>query len=223
MNEFTIMIKLGKDVNVNLKKTAKKVMETEFPGLWQQATATVEQLVELQEKLIEELKTSKNLLPQSFEELKEEEAQLRLMDYIRLRSLFAFAEGLSKLIDEQCRDVVERNIEKDRDATDTAKRALKNTLEKASTFPYDEVGADRVNGFFRLNQLKESFKDRMDFLVFKIMDGKVARTWSFRDIAGTIVNQGLSQSLWEDAVEDDVPVNTTIEGLLSDNEIIRTN
>ena len=206
------MIKLGK--NVKLDITVEDVMANDFPELWQSAKEVVEKLVKLQGKLIEELKTCEKQLPKSFEELKEEEAQMRLMDYIRLRSLSAFAEELSKLIDEQCRNLVNSKNENDQDAVDTAMGDLKHTLESASAFPFDEIAADRVNGFFRLNELLKMFLPRLEFMVFT--------EWSYRDITGAITDRGLSHvGLWKAAINDTVPKCSSISGLLADNEIIR--
>ena len=77
---------------------------------------------------------------------------------------------------------------------------------------------DRVSGLHRLSAVTYKFKSRMDFGVFKSEKG----LWSFHDIMGTIINQGLSDAnMLHDAINDIPPTSGSVTELLDDDVMRR--
>ena len=81
-------------------------MATDYQQLWEGAQKYVEYLNQVQARIIEVLPKYKSLLPNEFDELKEEKAQMNLLNYIRLCSIYTFADKAFQTIDKLCRDLV---------------------------------------------------------------------------------------------------------------------
>ena len=207
-------LKVGKDTKVNTSYTAKEVMSNDYPELWNTAKELVDYLSTFQSKLDKEITACKNCLPNSFDELNKQEAQGCFSNYIRLRSLYAFSYKLWKLIDKQCRNLAYMENEKDQEGIDEAKEDLQETLNAASTIPFESILDDHVSGLLRLKDMNDRFKEKSILNVFK--------NWSFGDVIGTIGNNGLlNEVLWRAAVEDVVPDSMRIGELLPDDDMIR--
>ena len=81
--------------------TRREMMQEYQSDLWNRAEAVASNLLDLQKKVVNMLSEAKRLLPGNHEELKGAEAQTNFVNYIRLRSLYAFAEKIWKVIEEQ--------------------------------------------------------------------------------------------------------------------------
>jgi hypothetical protein len=156
-------------------------------------------------------------LPNEFIELKGEKAQTNLLNYIRLCSIYTFADKAFQAIDELCRDLVDSKGKHDQEGIDDLIQkivALSNTL-------LDDIITDDVTGFLRLSAKWQEFREKSiisDWIVFKLEGG----TWSFADIVGTIDNQGMcDEGLWHDAIQNKDPKAVSVGTLLDSNEMIR--
>ena len=194
--------------------TRKEILQEYQSGLWNRAEAVASDFLDLQKKVVEMLPEAKRLLPKNHEELKEEEAQANFVNYIRLRSLYAFAERIWKVIEEQCRKLAEAE-NNDEYLIEDAITALDKTLGVAETIPFEKLIDQKAFGLDEMNKLLLRFEnDPYDFQVFQ--------NWSFRDIMGTITNCGLMyEGLLSDALSDNIPSSPSIGQLLADDKPIR--
>ena len=194
--------------------TRKEILQEYQSGLWNRAEAVASDFLDLQKKVVEMLPEAKRLLPKNHEELKEEEAQANFVNYIRLRSLYAFAERIWKVIEEQCRKLAEAE-NNDEYLIEDAITALDKTLGVAETIPFEKFIDQEASGLDELNKLLLRFENNShDFQVFN--------NWSFLDIMGTITNCGLMyEGLLSDALSDNIPSSPSIGQLLADDKPIR--
>ncbi|MBQ6195458.1 MAG: hypothetical protein IJK43_13760 [Prevotella sp.] len=188
-------------------------MATDYQQLWEGAQKYVEYLNQVQARIIEVLPKYKSLLPNEFDELKEEKAQMNLLNYIRLCSIYTFADKAFQAIDELCRDLVDSENKHDQEGIDDLIQkivALCNTLQ-------DDIITDDITGFQRLCAKWQKLREKSiipDWIVFK--------HWSFGDIVGTINNQGMcDEGLWRDATQNKDPEAVSIGTLLDSDEMIR--
>ena len=194
--------------------TRKEILQESYTSLWNRAEAVASDFLDLQKKVVEMLPEAKRLLPKNHEELKEEEAQANFVNYIRLRSLYAFAERIWKVIEEQCRKLAEAENSA-RELIEDSKGALDKTLGVAETIPFEKLIDQKAFGLDEMNKLLLRFEnDPYDFQVFQ--------NWSFRDIMGTITNCGLMyEGLLSSALSGDFPSGPSIGQLLADDKPIR--
>ena len=189
-------------------------MQECYTTLWNKAEAIMDNLVRLQEKVVEMLPEAKKLLPTNLEELKGEETQANYVNYIRLRSLYAFAEKIWKVIEEQCRKLAEAENDV-RELIDDCKGALDKTLGVSETIPFEKLIDKKLFGLDELKDLFQQFEDNQHV-------AQVFQNWSFRDIMGTIGNCGLMhEGLLSAALSDNIPSGPSIGQLLADDEPIR--
>ena len=188
-------------------------MEKKYQSLWEGAQKYVEHLAQVQAQIIDVLPKYKSLLPNEYIELKGEKAQTNLLNYIRLCSIYTFADKAFQTIDKLCRDLVDSENKLDQEGIDDLIQkivALCNTL-------LDDIITDDVTGFLRLCAKWQEFRDKsiiLDWIVFK--------HWSFGDIVGTINSYGLFyESLWRDATQNQDPEAVSIGILLDSDEMIR--
>lgn len=194
--------------------TRKEILQEYQSGLWNRAETVAGDLLDLQNKVVEMLPEAKRLLPKKHEELKEEEAQANFVNYLRLRSLYAFAEKIWKVIEELCRKLAEAENSA-RELIEESKGALDKTLGVAETIPFEKFIDQEASGLDELNKLLLRFENNShDFQVFN--------NWSFLDIMGTITNCGLMhEGLLSDALSDNIPSSPSIGQLLADDKPIR--
>ena len=188
-------------------------MATDYQQLWEGAQKYVEYLNQVQAKIINILPKYKRLLPNEFMGLKEEKAQMNLLNYIRLCSIYTFADKAFQAIDELCRDLVDSENKHDQEGIDDLIQkivALCNTLQ-------DDIITDDITGFQRLCAKWQKLREKSiipDWIVFK--------HWSFGDIVRTINNQGMcDEGLWRDASQNKDPEAVSIGTLLDSDEMIR--
>ena len=190
--------------------TRKEILENEFPELWNRAYEAIEKLIGLQNSLVETLLNSKAVIPDSFGNQGNDEAEKKLLIHIYLLSLYSFANKVAQMIEKQCKTLAENS-----ERNETEEVELKKTLDTFDAFPWEDLMRDHHTGLLRLNGLKERFKQNMDWNVFS--------QWSFRDIIGNIENHGLKyEPLWNNAIEFPIPTKSNIFPLLAnEGEMIR--
>lgn len=96
--------------------TYRQVMETDYQSLWEGAQKYVEHLAQVQAQIIDVLPEYKSLLPNEFIELKEKKMQVNLLNYIRLCSIYTFADKAFQTLDKLCRDLVDSEKNKTKKA-----------------------------------------------------------------------------------------------------------
>ena len=192
-------------------------METDYQSLWEGAQKYVKHLAQVQAQIIDVLPKYKSLLPNEFIELKGEKAQTNLLNYIRLCSIYIFADKAFQTLDKLCRDLVDSENRQDNESIDDLIQkivVLCNTLQ-------DDIITDNITGFQRLCAKWQELREKSiipDWIVFKLERG----TWSFADIVGTINNQGMcDEGLWRDATQNKDPEAVSIGTLLDSDEMIR--
>ena len=203
----------------NLKRsyTYREVMEDDYQTLWKGAQKYVEHLAQVQAKIIDILPKYKSLLPNEFIELKEKEAQMNLLNYIRLCSIYTFADKAFETLDKLCRDLVDSKNKQDHEGIED----LIPKIVALCNTSLDDFITDDVTGFQRLCAKRQELGEKSiisDWIVFKL-EGV---TWSFGDIVGTINSYGLFyESLWRDAMQNKDPKAVSIGKLLDSDEMIR--
>lgn len=198
--------------------THAEILEDDYPELWGKAQELVVRLTALQEKIIPTLPKLHQLLPTNIQELQTPEAQINLQTYILARSLYAFAERVFKLLDEQCTELAKALNTSDRYAEDNALSEVKRTLEILANAPLEEISSDSVTGLLRLSDVTYEFEHRMDFSVFHMEKAD----WTFHDIMGTIANSGLCrEDLLQDTINCALPTCVSVGKLLDDDTMQR--
>lgn len=188
-------------------------MGLEFQQLWEGAQKDVEHLTQVQTKVIEMLPKYKSLLPDEFAKLQGKEAQMNLLDYIRLKSIYAFADEAFKVLDKLCRDLVDSENKHDQEGIEE----LNQKIVVLCNTSLDDFITDDITGFQRLCAKWQELRKKSI-----ITDWTVFKHWSFGDIVGTINSQGLShEGLWQEAINDSLPEGVSIGTLLDSDEIIR--
>ena len=197
--------------------TYRQVMATDYQQLWEGAQKYVEYLNQVQAQIINILPKYKRLLPNEFMGLKEEKAQMNLLNYIRLCSIYTFADKAFQTIDKLCRDLVDSENKLDQEGIDN----LIQKIVALCTTLQDDIIKDDITGFQRLCAKWQELREKTiipDWIVFKLERG----TWSFADIVGTINNQGMcDEGLWRDATQNKDPETVSIGTLLDSDEMIR--
>ena len=188
-------------------------MEVEQRDLWLQAKESVKKLTEVQKRVVELLPEYRKQLPSSFKGLEDSNAQSALKSHIRLRSLYALTKMIWEKIEEECKALANcsgHDVSEERDAQEV----LQATLTAVEEFPFDSIIDDNVTGLHRINELKDKFKERLDFGVYM--------NWSFRDIIGAINNYGIRyEQLWKSAIDSQDPENSNLKDLLDDDTMVR--
>ena len=197
--------------------TYRQVMETDYQSLWEGAQKYVNHLAQVQDKIIYVLPKYKSLLPNEYIELKGEKAQTNLLNYIRLCSIYTFADKAFQTLDKLCRDLVDSENKQDHEGIED----LIQKIVALCNTSLDDIITDDVTGFLRLSAKWQELREKSiisDWIVFKLEGG----TWSFGDIVGTIDNQGMcDEGLWHDAIQNKDPKAVSVGTLLDSNEMIR--
>lgn len=192
-------------------------MEKKYQPLWEGAQKSVNHLTQVQARIIEVLPKYKSLLPNEFVELKEKEAQMNLLNYIRLCSIYTFADKAFQTLDKLCRDLVDSEKKQDQEGIED----LIQKIVALCNTSLDDFITDAVTGFLRLCAKGQELREKTiisDWIVFKLEGG----IWSFGDIVGTINYQGMcDEGLWRDATQNQDPEAVSIGKLLDSDEMIR--
>lgn len=212
------MAKLKITKNNRLSYTLREIFEDENPELWDKVQALSKRLADLQEMVIPIMPLLQQQLPKDAGLLNEVDAQIAFQSYILARSLYAFADESNKLLDSQCTSYAKALNAHDTYNEEDALADLKKTIDVFDEAPLESLLDDRVSGLHRLSAVTYKFKSRMDFDVFKSEKG----SWSFHDIMGTIINQGLRDAnMLHNAVSDIPPTSVSVTELLDDDEMRR--
>ena len=188
--------------------TRRDIMAVYYPELLEQAEKCFNKMAELQKEVVTMLSNSQKQIPDPSSvianNLQKMQVQQDLMEYIYLKSLYGFAEKICEIIDRQCRSLAEAENKADQEEIDKLIESLENTLAIASSVKIDEP----IKGMIYLDTIIPA-----DFIVLKC--------WKFRDIIGTVKNNGITHSLWENVRNDVIPTDSNIKSLLDDNEMLR--
>ena len=206
-------------INKNTKPayTYRDIMELEFQQLWEGAQKYMEHLTQVQTKVVEMLPKYKSLLPDEFAKLQGKEAQMNLLDYIRLKSIYTFADEAFNVLDKLCHDLVVAENAQDQEGIES--NSLK--IETLCKIQLDDFITDEVTGFQRLNEKWQELRGESIIIDWIVFNNK-GYTWSFGDFVGTIKSQGLChEGLWQEAINDSLPERVSIGTLLDSDEMIR--
>lgn len=213
------MLILSKNTKIKRRPyTYKEIVEMDFPDFWRGATEVIRIARELQNIALELLPECRKLLPLNYDQLKEQKAkQGVLLYYLMLRSTYAFAHKIGKLTNNYCHNLAKAKLTNDVDQVEASKKELVvlmtfvGKVSESSAFL-----TEKENGFDMLEKLIDTYSPKLHF--------SVLHNWSYRDITGTIHANGiLSESLWQTVLEDDVPTDVNVEGLMEradDNELV---
>lgn len=198
--------------------TLREIFEDENPELWDKVQALSKRLADLQEMVIPVMPLLQQQLPKDAGLLNEVDAQIAFQSYILARSLYAFADESNKLLDSQCTSYAKALNAHDTYDEEDALADLKKTIDVLDAAPLESLLDDRVSGLHRLSAVTYKFKSRMDFGVFNAKKSP----WSFHDIMGTIINQGLRDAnMLHDAINDIPPTSVSVTELLDDDVMRR--
>lgn len=204
--------------------TLRELLECEYPELLEAAESRCAVLTELQNAIVELLPLSKRLLPGDIKQLADVEAQANLMAYIYHHSLFAFADKVYTILNEQCTALAEAlnsNLKADEEV---AVKNLEKTLQSLGNIPFENLLDNSAACLLRLEVFKDYLQERLDFLVIPVFDatGKQIGDWSFRDITGAIARRGLSdEQLLTDCIGAPLPSCHTIGKVVDDERLLR--
>ena len=209
---------------VHLPRTMRDFLELYYANLLKAAESGCTLLTELQSALIDLLPRSKKLLPSNIDQLAGAEAQANFMTYIYYYSLFSFADKAYTILNEQCTALAKALDANDAEDKKKGVENLEKTLKALSYVPFDTLLNHSAVGLLRLDIFKEYLGERLDFPVIPVYDenGKHIGTWTFRDITGTMVRNGLSyEQLLTDCINAPLPDSTTIGKVVDDETLLR--
>jgi hypothetical protein len=210
------MAKLKITKNYRPSYTLREIFEDENPELWNKVQALSKRLADLQEMVIPVLPLRQQQLPKDAGLLNEVDAQIAFQSYILARSLYAFADKSNKLLDSQCTSYAKALNAHDTYDEEDALADLKKTIDVLDEVPLEALLDDRVSGLHRLSAVTYKFKSRMGFGIFE------KGSWTFHDIMGTIISQGLRDAnMLHDAINDIPPTSVSVTELLDDDEMRR--
>lgn len=203
--------------------TLRDFLECEYPELLEAAESRCAVLTELQNAIVELLPLSKRLLPGDIKQLADVEAQANLMACIYHHSLFAFADKVYTILNEQCTALAEAlnsNLKADEEV---AVENLEKTLRSLGSIPFDKLLDNSAACLLRLEVFKDYLQKRLDFIVIPVFDhtGKIHAHWSFRDITGSIAMNGLDERLLNDFINAPLPDAPTIGKVVDDETLQR--
>ena len=203
--------------------TLRDFLECDYPELLEAAENGCAVLTGLQNAIVELLPLSKKLLPLNIKQLADVGAQANLMAYIYHHSLFAFADKVYTILNEQCTALAEAlnsNLKADEEV---AVKNLEKTLQSLGSIPFDRQLDHGAGGLLKLEVFKDYLQERLDFIVIPIFDhtGKIHAHWSFRDITGSIAMNGLDERLLNDFINAPLPDAPTIGKVVDDETLQR--
>ena len=204
--------------------TMREFLEYDYPELLEAAESGCTLLTELQNAVIELLPLSKKLLPGDIAQLDSVEAQANLMTYIYYYSLFAFADKAYTILNAQCTALAKALDANDAEDEEKGVENLEKTLEALGYVPFDTLLNHSAAGLLRLDIFKEYLRERLDFNVIPVLkaNGELRGNWSFRDITGTMVRNGLSyEQLLTDCINAPLPDSITIGKVVDDETLLR--
>ena len=204
--------------------TLREILECDYQELLETAESGCAILTKLQNALIELLPLSQEMLRRNGNQLANVEAQANLTTFIFHYSLFAFADKAYTMLKEQCTALAEALNSNNDEKEEETVEILKKTLDALSCMPFNNLLDHSAAGLLRLDIFKEHLRERLDFPVIPVYDenGKRTGAWTFRDITGTMVRNGLSyEQLLTDCINAPLPDSTTIGKVVDDETLLR--
>lgn len=203
--------------------TTKEILEQNVPELWDKAQEFTGKLHELQKSVVCSLPKSKELLTSNGEQVTKQQLQVQLLDYIKLRSLYSFADKLWKTIDERCQALAKAINSQDRYSEEDVKKEIEDIFNVVKRLDADSLINDSVTGFFRLSNIVSSISPRMIINVMKAYPHNAV--WTFFDIVGSINGNGIHHdgSLWNSALNDEFPTSPSIGELIANDGTVHKN
>ena len=204
--------------------TLRELLECDYPELLEAAESMCVVLTELQNTIVELLPLSKRRLPFDIKQLAHVEKQANLMTYIYYHSLFAFADEVYTILNEQCTALAEALNSNDKTAEDASADELEKTLQSLGRIPFDTLLNHGAVGLLRLEHFKDYLRGKLILCVIPIFDhtGKIYAHWTFDDIIGSIVMNGLDhEGLLEDVINTPLPNASTIGKVVDDETLKR--
>ena len=196
--------------------TLRELLECDYPELLEAAESMCVVLTELQNAIVELLPLSKRLLPFDIKQLAHVEKQANLMTYIYYHSLFAFADEVYTILNKQCTALAEALNSNDKTAEDAAADELEQTLQSLGRIPFDTLLNHGAVGLLRLEHFKNYLRGRLILSVIPIGG------WTFDDITGSIVRNGLdNEGLLKDVINTPLPNASTIGKVIDDETLVR--
>ena len=196
--------------------TLRELLECDYPELLEATESMCVVLTELQNAIVELLPLSKRLLPFDIKQLAHVEKQANLMTYIYYHSLFAFADEVYTILNKQCTALAEALNSNDKTAEDAAADELEQTLQSLGRIPFDTLLNHGAVGLLRLEHFKNYLRGRLILSVIPIGG------WTFDDITGSIVMNGLDhEGLLEDVINTPLPNASTIGKVVDDETLKR--
>ena len=213
---FLTIDKLG-----NVKKrpyTYKEIVEIDYADVWKVSVEYLNMLNGWQDLLVKKaLPPMKDIVSSATENRGSKNAQQALLNYLKLRSIYGFAHYIWGNVNYWCHELgVSANEHNQGDINRAQAELIRlfETLGKVLDDISDSVG-DNTTGFQKLEKVISCFGSTTDF--------QVLRQWSFRNIVNSIKND-IPENLWESALNDDIPTEPNVGGLMEseeDNKCIR--
>lgn len=206
--------------------TYKEIVEYNHSEIWNPAKECISELEKWQKPLVELMPSVKTALPTDAGKRASEKAQIVLINYLKLRSLYGLAHEIGEQVNHWCHELgVSGNVQ-DEEGINEAKAVLTDLFEAFGKVDAVDIAHDNVNGFQKLEQAVEGFVAFYDFFVMHgYHDVVQLGNWTFRDITGNIGVYGLqSDVLWESVLHDTVPTDSNLSGLMEseeDNKLVR--
>lgn len=213
--------------NCRLNYTLRETFENECPDLMALSEKCIRDLENWQKMTMELFPVYHKQVLEASKNRTSKMAQMVLINYIKLRSVYAFAREIWDKVNKECRNVAFAINENDPEGEVKAKSALFKCLDGFGQISVIDIVKDEVSGFFRLYKQVEdydSIPDILQVLLWISEDGCHIQL-SFRDIVGAIRGEGLlSEYLWEMSTKCPYPTEPSISGLMEseeDNAMVR--
>lgn len=214
----------------NYKKysyTLSEIFKNEHPDLWGRAEKCIRDLGNWQKMTVELFPVYHQQVLEASKNRTSKMAQLVLMNYIKLRTIYAFAYEIWNKVNSECHNVAYAINENDHDGEEKAKSALVKSLEGFERISIIDIVKDEVSGFFRLYRQVKDYNSIYDIfqVLCRISEDGLHIQSSFLDIVGNIQSEGLlSEYIWDRATKSPYPTEPNISGLMEseeDNEMVR--
>lgn len=208
-----------------LPYTLKEIMENKYPKLYETINSCFHELEDWQKTSLKMLPLYKKQILDNKDNPKSMDAQIHMMNYLKLHSFYGFAHHIWEQVNRHCHNLASYINENNEDGVDKEKTTLFELMKCFSKISITGIAEDEATGFFRLFQVVEFF-DQGDVLnVLEWIDGESRRCCSYRDIIGIINRNGLQdEGLWKRALESIEPTEPNVSGLMEteeDNELAR--
>lgn len=198
--------------------TYKEIVENNYPDFWNASAECIKQVNIWQQMIVELLDSWKKLIQFHSNERNSENAQITLLNYLKLRSIYGFAYYIWKEVNRLCHELGVSDNNNNQDDINQAEAALISLFETFNKIDIFEITQDDTTGLDKLEQTVAGFGTRTNFSVLD--------KWWFIDIIRTIKKGSicLDENLWESALNDTIPTIPNVGGLMEsagDNKMVR--